>query len=268
MILDLTREFLEYRSKAPHGRLGSGEDPECGGVRLDRATTAPWVKVAENLRSEIIEVSRLLGRIEDKERARLHSLFDCVLGDEIQAMLREATGRLEGLRSQIVGLSTLEVTREAEQLRRGTVCSLLAQLRAETDRLRQLQVKYVGVISEATTEQKEEASVRDPEMEGRLQAVRDEAQLRQGEIREITNGISELSAIIDKIADLMLEQGTIVDRIDQNLYDAADYATEAADQLVSVEGKHRKLGRCRTAIYAIIGFNYGLLILYYILNVF
>ena len=71
---------------------------------------------------------------------------------------------------------------------------------------------------------------------------------RDQEIRKIAESIQELSGIFKELAVLVIDQGTILDRIDYNCEQVEITVDEGRKQLVKAE-THQKSTRMITCIY-------------------
>merc|ERR1712150_89853 len=67
-------------------------------------------------------------------------------------------------------------------------------------------------------------------------------QSRDKEIVQIAKSIEELSAIFKELAVLVIDQGTILDRIDYNMETVVEHTKEGITQLEKAE-EHQKSGR-------------------------
>merc|ERR1712032_898175 len=65
---------------------------------------------------------------------------------------------------------------------------------------------------------------------------------RDEEISQISKSIEELSAIFKELAVLVIDQGTILDRIDYNMESVVEHTKEGIQQLQTAE-RHQKSAR-------------------------
>ena len=77
------------------------------------------------------------------------------------------------------------------------------------------------------------------------------AQERDEEIRKIVETIAELAQIMGDLSTLVVEQGTILDRIDKNIESVAVKVDEGLKQVVQAD-KTQKAGRMMMCIIALI----------------
>lgn len=74
---------------------------------------------------------------------------------------------------------------------------------------------------------------------------------RDEEINRIAKSIEELAAIFKELAVLVIDQGTILDRIDYNMENAVEHAREGIKQLEKAE-EHQKNAMSTKCIIALI----------------
>jgi len=95
-----------------------------------------------------------------------------------------------------------------------------------------------------------------------LEETEDLVNERDGEIVKIAKSIEELAAIFKELAVLVIDQGTILDRIDYNMESAVDQAKEGIKQLEKAE-EHQKNSmsvKCIIALVVLIIIMVGVLI--------
>jgi len=72
-----------------------------------------------------------------------------------------------------------------------------------------------------------------------VDSLEDTVNQRDAEITSIAKSIEELAQIFKELAVLVIDQGTILDRIDFNMEAAVDHAKEGVEELVKAE-EHQK----------------------------
>lgn len=265
--VDLTVEFKTAWSQIHKERLGSIEDENV----FAEPTNPAWMQVANKLRADILTLQQTLVKIEDKEKQRQKSIFNNILANEIKTLAKSATNQIEALQTGIVGLNTQSLSNPVEEeLRRGVVGSLFASLRKETQNLRDIHQRYAAALALSddteTAQLAPQAQKLSTVADQKVAMSSEEIQMRQQEITYITTGIAEIATIISQMSELIYEQGTILDRIDANVYTAVAYAEEGRDILKNVRKRQVKMRWCRKLTYIIIGIDYGLLLIYIFLR--
>ena len=95
-----------------------------------------------------------------------------------------------------------------------------------------------------------------------VEEAEDAVNQRDEEIQKIAKSIEELAAIFKELAVLVIDQGTILDRIDYNMENAVEHAKEGVEQLVIAE-THQKNAtpfRCIVVLILLIILMLGILI--------
>lgn len=67
-----------------------------------------------------------------------------------------------------------------------------------------------------------------------------EAQRREAELRAVSSSIAELATLVKDLAGLVVDQGTLLDRIDYNLEDTKEHTDMAVRQLRKADAHQRK----------------------------
>lgn len=75
---------------------------------------------------------------------------------------------------------------------------------------------------------------------------------REREIRQVVESVNELAQIMKDLSVLVIDQGTIVDRIDHNIQNVAASVEEGFKQLQKAERSQRQGGMIRCATILII----------------
>jgi syntaxin 16 len=73
-----------------------------------------------------------------------------------------------------------------------------------------------------------------------LLPLKQEVNRRDEEIVKIAKSIEELAAIFKELAVLVIDQGTILDRIDYNMENAVEHAREGVKHLTKAEEHQKK----------------------------
>jgi syntaxin 16 len=76
---------------------------------------------------------------------------------------------------------------------------------------------------------------------------------RDAEITAIAKSIEELAQIFKELAVLVIDQGTILDRIDYNMEAAVDHAKEGVEELVKAEEHQKNATPVRCIAFLVVG---------------
>lgn len=271
MIYDITTQFLEARSRYHASKLLGSLEQELPG-----AQSPPWLTLAQSIRQEIDSIAATVTSIEDKQRQRERSLFDQALTQEINLLTERVTQQIRAAQNRVAAFKTLaydQKDREALVLHKSVHQSLQNQLKKQATRFRSQQAQYMEFLRSLEQQNlggldpaAEEGAGLDEETAGIVKQSSMEIQLREKEIYEIARSVEELAEMAQQLADMVQAQGTMLDRIDQNMTDALAHAEQGVMHLEDARKTQKTLNKLRIATYAILGVDYIMLIVYFILK--
>jgi syntaxin 16 len=90
-----------------------------------------------------------------------------------------------------------------------------------------------------------------------LEGIESQVETRSQEITKIAKSINELNSVFKELATLVVEQGTILDRIDYNMENVVKDTSQATKELVKADEiqKSSRVQKCILALVAFIIFN-------------
>ncbi|KAH7818303.1 Syntaxin 16A [Monocercomonoides exilis] len=89
------------------------------------------------------------------------------------------------------------------------------------------------------------------EQEEAVAYARENAQERLNEIKQIARSMNELAQMFQEMHMMIVEQGTLLDRVDQNLVSARENTQEAVKELVKAN-EHQKASRMKLCILLLV----------------
>jgi len=255
--------------------MGGSDDHllvEEGAASFDYPSSGPnstppqWVDDVDAIHTSLAEITRLMGVLSSLHASRLGSVFGKDLDDmegEIESLTRDITDRFrkaEGLLKR-VGAATRIAGGEEATVGANVQRSLAKTLQELSSEFRQKQRKYLkdvqaqkngGVFNNAEMENKFGIDFNDDinhdhvGLSSAQIAVVDDLQAavqsRDSEIANIAQSIEELGSIFKELAVLVIDQGTILDRIDYNMEAVVEHTKEGIVQLQRAES-HQKSAR-------------------------
>lgn len=275
---NLTDQFLKLRREAkkalgltqPPGfdddrattRLLGG--PNSSDVELGRTEVPAWVQKSERvkldmgvLKDRITRLKEYHGKallfsFEEENETKQHSE---ALTREIQISFKKLQGDIQSMGSGPASDDhhvRVQVQRQLAQ----ALFKMSLDFRKEESRFLNKVEENKGYEKGATLGITEDAEGDvDPGFSADLMSAVDASSSiiaeRDEEIRKIVETISELAQIMRDLATLVVEQGTILDRIDRNIQEVAVKVDEGVKQLVQAE-KTQKSGRMMLCIIALI----------------
>lgn len=235
------------------------------------ASTLPpaWVDDVDSVNSFLNDITRLMGILNSMHSTRVGTVFGRDL-DDMEAKIENMTGDVTGKFRQAekalmrVGAATRRVGGEEATIGNNVQRSLAKKLQELSAEFRQKQRKYLTDVQAqksgalAETESKFGIDLNETEREygfneTQLAVVDDlsaAVQSRDKEIVQIARSIEELGLIFKELAVLVIDQGTILDRIDYNMEAVVEHTKEGIGQLEKAE-KSQKNARPLKCIFCL-----------------
>ncbi|CAM9256331.1 unnamed protein product [Ascophyllum nodosum] len=196
-----------------------------------------------------LHTKRLMVTFDESEAERERDVEDATR--ELTALFRRAEKQLKQLMAETSGLTQAEAT-VRNNIQRATarkLQSLSAGFRSsQKDYLRRLQAQKKGdgafdFLAEEERAAKYAKGRLDPGFNQQQLAVLEDTELvvgqRDAEINNIVRSIEDLSTIFKELAVLVIDQGTILDRIDFNMEQVVEHTREGVTQLQRAEQYQR-----------------------------
>lgn len=252
-----------------------GRDVEMGGLKYTTnnlsALPPQWVDAVEEIQYETTKIKQRmkdLSSLHDKHLNR-PTLDDSVDEEQvIEITTKEITQMFHQCQAAVQRLSKQSrgATNQAQRLLKNVVSSLAVSLQELSTNFRKGQSSYLKRLKNREERERQffdtglpatssalmnEDVVEDDELYDRgftteqMRMVEDNSALvehREKEIQSIVQSISELNEIFRDLATMIVEQGTILDRIDYNVEQASVKVEEGLEQLKKGE-KHQKSSR-------------------------
>mmetsp|Transcript_10228 Transcript_10228/g.28903 ORF Transcript_10228/g.28903 Transcript_10228/m.28903 type:complete len:287 (+) Transcript_10228:183-1043(+) len=251
---NLTRKFKQVREDFRRRRPRS-RDPLNDATNEALHTMAPhWVDsvdamnaVTRNIEQKIAKLhqahkNRLLVRFDDTEGAQDREIDD--LTKQITDKFREAERMLK---DQVDKSGRLDPGSSDALVRKNIQRQLASQLQALSMSFRKSQKEYMtrlksqkgggdldGLLADPEAPPVELSGFSD-EQAVLLEIAETNVQERDQEIQKIASSINELSAIFKELAVLVIDQGTVLDRIDYNMENVVMATKKGVKELETAE---------------------------------
>ncbi|KAL7543217.1 hypothetical protein ACHAXR_012501 [Thalassiosira sp. AJA248-18] len=242
------------------------------------ASTLPpdWVNDVDAVNATVEDIQRLMSDLASMHASRIGTVFGRDLDNmerqierkttEVTTLFRKAERYL-----QKVGASTRQAGGEESTVGANVQRSLAMQLQTLSSDFRQKQRKYLADVKAQKSGGLVESEARfgiNLEDDGTLQNQNDynfgtaqqlsvvddlqtEIQSRDKEISQIAKSIEELGSIFKELAVLVIDQGTILDRIDYNMEAVVEHTKTGILQLEKAE-KSQKSARPMKCIFCLL----------------
>ncbi|CAM9509138.1 unnamed protein product [Chrysoparadoxa australica] len=230
-------------------------------------TSPPWVERLARVDECIHKIQLRMRDLSSLHTKRLMVVFDGSEDHkerEIEAATRDITNLFRGAEGELQGIMNGEESglgqggkaedKVRENIQRATARKLqglsLAFRNSQKDYLRSLQSQKQGGVAGGDFDflaDKENARISGiddmpmgmtPEQHAQITALQDSSAVvaeRDSELMSIVQSIEELSTIFKELAVLVIDQGTILDRIDFNMEQVVDHTIDGVQQLHKAE---------------------------------
>jgi len=229
------------------------------------AQPADWPAQVAAAKEDMARIREKLAVLQKTQQRRLLKVFDDASGAEtladaeIDGMGQEVTRIFRACEAKIKRLVSGEADERETELRRNAQRALAQALQKLNEDTRTIQK---GFMREVRRRQKMSgfddtagASLLDgaftDAQASALESIEAEAEQRSEEINKIAKSVTELNRLFKELAGLVIDQGTILDRIDYNLENVQENTKQATVQLQRAEEQQRS-GSAMKCIFALI----------------
>jgi syntaxin 16 len=272
---DLTTAYMRLRSALNRRRPGGPGADEGMGAGLTGASSASGVDTSALAGSPVYvdlvndiqgDMNALQGRIDTLARlheSRLRITFDAVAENEKEREIEIVTAEITkgfnrcGMRVKRVDadqdVAAADAMTQAElRLRANIKRGLATRLHEMSTRFRTMQKDYIAQISKLRAsgsfnallgsaggggfpgEEERDTGFTDDQMH-QLATAEEDVDERMREIQRIAKSVEELAVLFKDLATLVVEQGTILDRIDHNMEQAVEHTKKGVKELKKAE---------------------------------
>jgi len=268
---NLTNDFIKLRDAnariSTRSPTGSGDDsllnnPGSAGWSHPTETLPPlWVDLVDQVDDDVRQIQSMMKELEKLHADRVSSVFATDLKGrdrEIEVNTNNITGKFRHAESLLKKIGKVSepgqtLTDSEIKVRANIQSSNAKKIQTLSVQFRKQQKEYLSSVSkqrsgndgqfgvDLTTQSTQGAGFNQQQM-----AVVDDLEgivsERDEEIQRIAQSIEELSSIFKELAVLVIDQGTILDRIDFNMEQVVEHTKEGIKQLEKAE-EHQKSAR-------------------------
>jgi len=221
-----------------------------------------WVDAVDDIKESIESTKKLIDRLHTAHKNRLLVRFDDqegVYDKTIDTLTRKITQQFREAERKLkrIALSRVDVSQSEANVRLNIQRSLAVQLQEMSMRFRKSQKEYLGRLKSQKSGGTLEGFLGADETSAKssisLGGVSDEQSMmfelaestadeRDQEIQKIAKSIEELAHIFKELAVLVIDQGTVLDRIDYNMEQVVETTKKGMGELRKAE-KYSKSSR-------------------------
>ncbi|KAI9008240.1 t-SNARE [Gaertneriomyces semiglobifer] len=247
------------------GLIANEVDQNAGEVVVELSVLPPkWIDVVDEVDEEIDRIKARLTELEALHKKHLLPGFDDRRGDEqsmerltnnIADMFRECERKVKRIADESQYGRSTSTSTQNQALARNIQVSLATKLQDLSSAFRKSQSSYVQMLIACKELQGRETRAKDPfAMEANqpvddddLDSVFTDAQMqvvqnneraisqREKEIQDIANAMMNVADIFRELHTMVIDQGTVLDRIDYNIEQTNIHMQDAHRELTKVE---------------------------------
>lgn len=278
---DWTRAYVDCRRKLNAERPHPADDgklltPERVGLDVKDAIAPSWVNIVEIIRKDINKVKTDTALLQKLHGERLRITFGAdpaKLDENIDGLADQIGKTFKRCKENLPKIATIDgaagsLRVEEQQLRLNAMRSLTQDLEAASKAYNSAQKYFLTQLaSQQQVAEKffpesnpDRMSLDDaiangmftPEQVQQLEEDQKRAQARSQEIRSVAKQIEELADMFKQLSALVIEQGTVVDRIDYNVECALENVLKGNEQLKQAEQESKKSRMIKCMILLVI----------------
>ncbi|GAB4819932.1 hypothetical protein N2152v2_006978 [Parachlorella kessleri] len=248
--------------------LGAALDPEAGVAGVAAALPPQYVDFKEQIRLEMLGIKQKMAELRNLHGKAALSKFEDTGDDEVEVVTQQITKLFRKCEVRLTQFGGELAASEAdEKVKRNVQRTLAVELQRLSVQFRKQQKQYLnrlrskdGGAGAAGSSSSASLALLDDQQRGRgaadddfdpgfseLQATKVDNMTtlideRDREVVRIVQSINELAQIMKDLSVLVIDQGTILDRIDYNMEQTAMKVEEGVRQLEKAEKKQRQSG--------------------------
>jgi len=281
---NLTKKFESFRQqfKGMSSKKGQGlsdslldeTNPAAVAITVGPTASLPpeWVDIVDTIQKDIARIKDNIRVLQNMHQARLKVTFaddEAEKDRDIDILTQEITRLLKSCESGLKRIATIGNPRggslplQERTVRLNVMRSLATELQNQSKSFRLAQKDFLLRLRDQDASSREFFSTEDGEIKkplsiedaiergfteeemAQLQEVEQNASEREREIIKIAQSINDLAAIFRELSVLVIEQGTVLDRIDYNVEQALVKVEAGVDELKKADKYSAQARTCK-----------------------
>ena len=233
-----------------------------------RSVDPSWVPQVERVKDSIAKMKEKLVSLQKLQQRRLLRVFDDDGGKgdiDVENTSTAITNLLYQSERGIKELDRYVADQQEKEVVVNVQKALATQLSQVSMEFRSAQKRYMSELRKRRSGGGSGSSFGETSTSGiidagftedqllELEGIESQVETRSQEITKIAKSINDLNSVFKELANLVVEQGTILDRIDYNMENVARDTATANKELVKAD-ETQKSGRVQKCILALIAF--------------
>mmetsp|Transcript_4496 Transcript_4496/g.3772 ORF Transcript_4496/g.3772 Transcript_4496/m.3772 type:complete len:269 (+) Transcript_4496:150-956(+) len=218
---------------------------------IHSSKTPFWVLCKDEIDDNLKKVEIKFEKLKLLERKRVTKIFKTTEVDDVQDLVQDITNDIRINEGKLKEIKRYEPQSDTDAKIKANVEIVVAQkLQEMTLTLRQRQRNYVSKLKELQGGEDSNINLSDEYDEDELELDELEeyrAKHKDKEIQELSDSVRDLAVLFKELSTLVIEQGTIIDRIDYNVESALVNTQKGRKHLVSAR-KAQKSNRSRSIL--------------------
>jgi len=217
-----------------------------------------WIARVSDVQHDIQRISSRMADLSERHKKHLLPGFDDSMDEEheVEIVTAEITKLFHQVQAKIKRVAVDEKLKgEEKQIKTNIQSALASKLQDLSVQFRKNQKSYLETLRSRSNKAKrgsafinfEEVDIEDFEDKGftqqqltQVNGLEERVSQREKDIKLIAKSINELAEIFKDLSILVIDQGTILDRIDYNLEQTTQYVEEGTEALAKASTEQKK----------------------------
>ncbi|OMJ91321.1 hypothetical protein SteCoe_6109 [Stentor coeruleus] len=209
-----------------------------------------WVDTYDKINEDLSKLDEKMNKLKEVQSERLAIVFgDTTLKDrEIEVLINQTTKLIKDTEGFVMNFTKAPGSVEDMNIRKNIQRKLASKLKDITQRQKGYQKIYVEKVQNKPSDDVQQEGGLFDEKEDKFYQI---AKVREDGINDLVGNINELAIIFKELSSLILDQGTILDRIDYNLIATKENTKKAVIELQKAE-KNQNCTRATSCLLLLI----------------